>query len=49
MSRICGTGAVCEQVCPIMSAGRDCPDLFTFIGELNAVCEGSPELAPQPA
>ena len=34
-TRICGNGAACENICPLMRAGRQCP---TF-QEIAEACE----------
>jgi hypothetical protein len=35
MGKICGTGDMCENTCPVMSMGRICPDLPTFLNEVR--------------
>jgi len=51
MGKICGTGDACENTCPVMSMGRICPDLPTFLEEVRALMaagnEEVPQLAPQ--
>jgi hypothetical protein len=34
MEKVCGSGAQCENTCPVMSMGRICPDLPTFLEEV---------------
>lgn len=34
MEKICGSGAQCEQTCPVMRMGRICPDYETFLQEV---------------
>ena len=44
---ICGTGAQCEQTCPIMRVGRICPPLPEFIDELAGIYVSDPAADPQ--
>jgi hypothetical protein len=41
---ICGSGAACETICPIMSVGRVCPGISKLIEELENL--NHPWLAP---
>ena len=47
MGRICGTGEMCENTCPVMEMGRICPPFATFMEELRILMPLS-EVAPQP-
>lgn len=51
--RICGTGAACEQYCPVMRIGRSCPNAQDIINEwLEAGINPFDQLirlAPEPA
>lgn len=44
---ICGTGAQCEQTCPVMRVGRICPPLPEFIDELAGIYVTDPASDPQ--
>ena len=33
MGIICGTGAQCEDTCPVMRMGRVCPDVLDAVEE----------------
>lgn len=33
--KVCGTGAQCEQTCPVMKMGRICPPLEQFLEEVR--------------
>lgn len=45
--KMCGTGRDCEQHCPIMRIGRECPALPNFIDELLAATAEDPQPAFQ--
>lgn len=52
--QVCGTGAQCEDTCPVMRLGRLCPTLPEFLDELANLYAATPpqeaqQLAPQPA
>lgn len=53
MVKICGSGDTCEKTCPVMSAGRICPDIPAFLEELRCLnsesSATSPQTVPQPA
>lgn len=36
MEKICGDGAACELVCPIMQAGRVCPSVEIYLDESSS-------------
>jgi hypothetical protein len=42
--RICGNGAECENICPVMRAGRICPPVTQLLEELTELSH--PWLAP---
>lgn len=33
MAKICGSGAACELLCPVVRPGRECPSLLDFTSE----------------
>ena len=47
MEKVCGSGAQCENTCPVMSMGRICPDLPTFLVEVRALMAAENEEVPQ--
>lgn len=47
MDKVCGSGAQCENTCPVMLMGRICPDLPTFLEEVRCLMTESSEEAPQ--
>ena len=47
MDKVCGSGAQCENTCPVMLMGRICPDLPTFLEEVRCLIAESSEEAPQ--
>jgi hypothetical protein len=36
MDKVCGTGAACENHCPVMLLGRLCPDPLDLVLEIRA-------------
>lgn len=36
MDKICGGGAACELVCPIMQSGRVCPSVEVYLEESSS-------------
>ena len=47
MDKVCGSGAQCENTCPVMLMGRICPDLPTFLNEVLCLTAEASEEAPQ--
>lgn len=45
--KICGKGAECERVCPIMRAGMPCPTLGHYLSISLATQPASSEAEPE--